>query len=124
MNTNRSQKLGTVKALRRFGSRRGMAAYNSTQWARQQKELLASMVVPNERMAEAFKRMTKAAKGAVLDFHQFAKFMHYGPLENSLTIVKPCGDNPWFTKATGNPGVSVHDITTMAQQYAYLHPNK
>jgi len=90
------------------------------------------IMAPSEKMSAAFKRLTAAASSAVMDFHQFAKFLHHGPinpelsLQDHLTIAKPCGDNPWFKypghATKGNPGVSVQDITTMAQRYAYLHP--
>jgi len=128
MNTNRSTKLGTVKALRRFGPRKGAEQYNLMQWTLANRKLSSMIMAPSEKMSAAFKRLTAAASSAVMDFHQFAKFLHHGPINPELSLqdhlaqplMMPRSQVMWLD--TGSPGVSCEDITTMAQQYAYLHP--
>ncbi|MBL4908971.1 MAG: hypothetical protein JKX78_02940 [Alteromonadaceae bacterium] len=129
MNTNRSDKLGSTKALKLFGSRRGLAPYQAVQETRAHQKLVSMMVAPNEKVAAAFNRVAKAAKGAVMDFHEFAKFLNHGPIQADLSLQDHLSQPTtgyfkfWFYDP-GSPGVSVQDLTDLAQQYAYLHPTK
>ena len=133
MNTNRSYKLGTVKALKAFGARRGLAPYRAVQQVIAYKRLSAATRVGGNMLQKAFNQMAGAVQVAAIDFHQFARFVNHGPIQSHLdtqdhlTIAQICGDNPWYDAETfegfkGSPGVSVQDLADLAQQYKYLHP--
>lgn len=122
MNTNRSDKLGTLKALRRFGSRRGLAPYQAIQEARAHKKLVSMVSSPVRRAAEMLKHLAKTTNGAMPEIGELLSFVRFGPFE----APQICRENPWYDcpgKAkVGNVGVSVQDLADLAQQYKYLHP--
>lgn len=125
MNTNRSDKLGSTKALKLFGSRRGLAPYQAIQEARAHKKLVSMMIGVSALLQKTFNSMAAAVNTAAVDFHEFAKFLHHGPIQADLTgqhsMYGPMTGYFQFYD-TGSPGVSVQDLTDLAQQYAYLHP--
>lgn len=140
MNTNRSDKLGSTKALKLFGSRRGLAPYNAVQQVIAYKRLSTGIKATGVVLQRAFNAMADAIGKAAIDFHQFARFVNHGPiqsdlgLQSHLSIVELCGANPWYDADSedvdpgmdeqyfGSPGVSVQDLADLAQQYMYLHP--
>lgn len=112
MNTNRSTTLGSKKAIKLFGPRKGAAVYYHVKRCNRQRALMKAALVPAEKVAAAFKHMATASKGAVMDFHEFARFLQHGP-----GVLRPVNPMP-----NGSAGVSVQDLTDLAQQYKYLHP--
>ena len=134
MNTNRSTTLGSKKALKKFGPRKGHAVYNGLKRSNRQRALMRAAAIPAEKMSTAFKRMTKAAGRMAEDFHEFTKFLQHGPTAPEMSLqdhlAQPLAGHysnamwAFYKEPKGNPGVGVSELTTLAQQYAYLHPNK
>lgn len=127
MNTNRSDKLGSTKGLKLFGSRRGLAPYNAVQHVRAYQKLSKATIGVSGLLQKTFNRMAASVTTAAVDFHEFAKFLNSGPIQADLTgqhsMYGPMTGYFMFYD-TGSPGVSVQDLTDLAQQYAYLHPTK
>jgi hypothetical protein len=76
-------------------------------------------------MAAAFNKVARAAKGAIMDFHEFARFLHHGPVHADLSVQHSMyGPMTGYFQFydTGSPGVSVQDLKDLALQYKYLHP--
>lgn len=127
MNTNRSKKLSTKKAIKLFGPRKGAAVYFHVKRCNRQNALMKAAVAPAEKVAAVFNRLAVASKNAVMDFHEFARFLHHGPIQADLSLQDHLSQPTtgyfkfWFYDP-GSPGVSVQDLTDLAQQYKYLHP--
>lgn len=125
MNTNRSDKLGSTKGLKLFGSRRGLAPYNAVQHVRAYQKLTKCTIGKSRLLQKTFERMAAAVTTAAVDFHEFAKFLNHGPIRADLSLQHSMyGPMTGYFQFydTGSPGVSVQDLTDLAQQYAYLHP--